>query len=33
MGEGDDGELYVLTRKEVGTTGVTGRVLRIVAGP
>jgi glucose/arabinose dehydrogenase len=32
MGEGGDGELYVLTRKELGPTGGSGRVLRIVAG-
>jgi glucose/arabinose dehydrogenase len=33
MGEGNDGELYVLTRSQLGPAGATGRVLRIVPGP
>ena len=32
MGEGADGELYVLTRSGLGPTGTTGRLYRIVAG-
>jgi glucose/arabinose dehydrogenase len=31
MGEGADGELYVLTRSVLGPSGTTGRVLRVVA--
>jgi glucose/arabinose dehydrogenase len=30
MGEGADGELYVLARQELGPTGETGRILRLV---
>jgi hypothetical protein len=31
MGEGADGELYVLTRTEFGPVGETGEVLQLVA--
>jgi len=33
MGEDSDGELYVLTRSQLGPTGTTGRVLRIAPSP
>jgi len=32
MGEGNDGELYVLTRFQLGPSDTGGRLLRIVAG-
>jgi hypothetical protein len=31
MGEGADGELYVLTRTEFGPVGETGEVLKLIA--
>lgn len=33
FGEGDDGELYVLTSQSVGPTGTSGEVYKIVAAP
>ena len=32
MGEDASGELYLLTRDQLGATGTTGRVLEIVPG-